>query len=304
MKYNPKKFNIEYIAKFESSTKENQIKVWIAQPLSFGCQRIDSFSIFPKPKNLYKDTQGNKILYFCFKDFKNFEIKMNIKTTLWKKKINLKENNLSINNKLFDRYLKSEEFLKQTPEIKKITYEITKGDESDLDKIKSIFNFIVYNFKYCYPVENRGVEKLNLKNLKGDCGEYSSLFVTMCRILKIPAKNNTGFVISPTYNKIIEHGWASAYLKLCDWIDFDTQYASTEKNKMENYFGQRSDYRITFTNGFNIPLKPSIPKTFKLDFWNNTGLPLKNNSAQTLQPIIFASKNNLKFKNSIKIKKP
>jgi len=304
MKYDPKKFNIEYIAKFESSTKENQIKVWIAQPLSFGCQRIDGFSIFPKPKNHYKDIQGNKILYFYFKNSENIKIKMNIKTTLWKNKVNLKKNNLVINEKLFNRYLKSEEFLKQTPEIKKITHRITKNDNSNLDKIRSIFNFIVYNFKYCYPVKNRGAEKLNLKNLKGDCGEYSSLFVTMCRILKIPAKNNTGFVISPTHNKIIEHGWASVYLKPYSWMDFDTQYTSTEKNKMENYFGQRSDYRITFTNGFNIPLKPSIPKNFKLDFWNNTGLPLKNNSTQTLQPIIFASKNNLKFKDDIKIKKP
>jgi Transglutaminase-like superfamily len=304
MKYSPKKFNIEYKANFNSSAEDNEIRIWIAQPLSFGCQKIENFSIFPKSKNCYKDRQGNKILYFQFKNIKDIEIKMNIKVTLWKDKVNFKKNDtLLINNKLLNRYIKSEEFLKQTSEIKKLTSKIIKNNDSILDKIISIFNFIVQNFEYCYPVKERGAEELNSNSLKGDCGEYSSLFVTMCRILKIPARNSTGFVISPAHKKIMEHGWVSLYLKPCGWLDFDTQYASIEKNKIKKYFGQRNDYRIIFTNGFNIPLKPAVPKDFKLDFWNNIGIPLKNNSAQTLQPIIFVSKNNLNFKDEIKIKK-
>lgn len=304
MKHSPKKFNIEYKANF-NSLNNNEIRAWIAQPLSFSCQKIESFSISPKSKNYYKDPQGNKILYFQFKNTKDIEIKMNIKATLWKDRINLKEeNNLLIDNKVLNRYIKSEEFLKQTPRIKKLTSEIIKNNDSVLDKVISIFNFIVQSFEYCYPIKKRGAENLNLNNLKGDCGEYSSLFVTMCRILKIPARNNTGFIISPTHKKIVEHGWASLYLKSYGWLDFDTQYASTEKNKIKKYFGQRNEYRIIFTNGFNILLKPSIPKDFKLDFWNNIGMPLKNNLVQTLQPIIFVSKNNLNFKDEIKIKKP
>ena len=124
----------------------------------------------------------------------------------------------------------------------------------------------------------------------------------MCRILKIPARNNTGFVISPDFRKIVEHGWASIYLKPYGWLDFDTQYASTEKNKMK-YFGQRKDYRITFVNGFNIPLKPLIPKNFKLNNRDDSNISIKNNSAQILQPLVFISNNNLSPKIKIRIKK-
>jgi len=291
MKYSSKKFDIEYRAKFTKIGKNNQIRAWIAQPLSFGCQEIESFSIYPKPKSYYKDHQGNKILYFRFENTKDLEIKMNIKVTLWKEKIKIKKENIpQANIKLFNQYIKNEKFLEQTAQIKRLTDKITENDELVLDKIKSIFNFISQNFKYCYPVKKRGVKNLNLNDLKGDCGEYSSLFVTMCRILKIPAKNNTGFVISPKYKKIVEHGWASIYLKSYGWIDFDAQYATAEKNGAKKYFGQRNDYRIIFTNGFNIPLKPSIPKNFK--------------SVQVLQPIFFISKQKTQFKDIIKLKNP
>jgi len=304
MKHSPKKFNIRYKA-FFNSPSNNEIRAWIAQPLTFGCQKIESFSISPKPKNHYKDGQGNKILYFQFKNGGNIEIKIDFKATLWKDSFDMKKEIVLLNkDKKLKRFLKNEEFLKQMSEIKNLMNKITKDNKSDLDKIKSIFNFIVQNFKYCYPVKQRGVEKLNLNNLKGDCGEYSSLFVTMCRMLNIPARNNTGFIISPTYKKIVEHGWASLYLKSYGWIDFDTQYASTEKGRSKKYFGQRNDYRIIFINGFNVSLKPSIPKNFNLNFWNNIGIPLKNNSAQTLQPIIFTYKNDLNFGDEIKIKKP
>jgi hypothetical protein len=291
MKHSPKKFNIEYRAKFTKIGKNNGIRVWVAQPLSFECQKIEKFSIYPTPKKNYRDKQGNKILYFHFKDKKFIEIKISIKATLWKNETEIKKEKIpQVSIKLFNQYIKNEKFLEQTAQIKRLTDKITENDELVLDKIKSIFNFISQNFKYCYPVKRRGVKNLKLNDLRGDCGEYSGLFVTMCRILRIPAKNNTGFVISPKYKKIVEHGWASIYLKLYGWIDFDAQYAAAEKNSAKKYFGQRNDYRIIFTNGFNIPLKPSTPKSLK--------------SVQVLQPIFFISKQKTQFKDIIKLKRP
>lgn len=308
MKYDPKKFNIQYKATFDALGANNIIKVWMTQPLTSLCQQIESFSISHKPKKYYRDIQENKILYFEFKNPKKIAIQINIKTTLWKSKINLKKKKVSLLStptKLFKKYTKNERFLEQTSEIKKLTRQITRNNKSIIDKLQSVFNFIVKNFEYCYPVKQRGVKYLNLKRLKGDCGEYSSLFVTMCRILGVPAKNNTGFVIFPKQKKITEHGWVSVYLKPYGWMDIDAQYASLEKDirtGIKKYFLQRSDYRITFTNGFNILLKPAIPRNFQLDYWNKLGLPLNNKSVQTLQPIVFVSKGDIKFEDSIKIK--
>jgi len=303
MKCNSKKFHIRYKATLISSKKDNETRIWIAKPTTSIYQKIDNFLISPKPTSLYKDKQENKILYFRFKNTKEINFQMDIKTTLRKDHTNIDKKNILLPNsssKLFYQYTKSEMFLEQTLEIKNLTYQITKNNKSILGKIQSIFNFISTNFEYCYPVKQRGVKYLNLNNLKGDCGEYSSLFVTMCRILKIPTRNNTGFVAFPKHKKIVEHSWTSVYLQPFGWLDFDTQYASLEKNT-KKYFAQRNDYKLVFTNGFNIPLKPKIPQSFHLNYWNKLGLPLTNNSVQILQPIVFASKKNIKFEDKIEL---
>ena len=94
MIFSPKKFKIRYQAIFNTSNK-NIIKVWLSQPLNSTTQKIESFSITPKPQNYYKDTQGNKILYFEFKNQKNINIQMDIEVILWKNKINLTKNNFA-----------------------------------------------------------------------------------------------------------------------------------------------------------------------------------------------------------------
>ena len=302
MIFSPKKFNIQYQAVFNTSDK-NIVRVWLTQPLNSTTQKIESFSISPKPQKHYKDTQGNKILYFEFKNQKNINIQMNIEAILWKDKVNLVKKEFSLppaSSKLFQQYTKNEKFLEQTPSIKNLIKKIAGKDKYILNNIQSVFNFITKDFKYCYPVKQRGVKHLNLKRLRGDCGEYSSLFVVMCRILKIPTRNSTGFVVFPKQKKVVEHGWTSVYSKSFGWLDFDTQYASLEKNT-KKYFARRSDYRMVFTNGFNIPLRPTIPKKFRINYWNKLGLPLTNNSVQTLQPIVFASKKDVKFEDKIEL---
>lgn len=302
MEYSPKKFNIKYKAHFDSYCSNNNIRIWVSEPLNSPLQKIESFNISHKPQHSYKDQYGNKIMYLNLKNTDGAEIQFNIKVELWKNKIDINHKRTALSripSKLLHLYTKEEPFLEHTPQIKKLTYQITANDKSVLEKVNSIFNFVVKNFEYSYPVKHRGVKYLNLKKLTGDCAEYSGLFVTMCRILKIPAKNVTGFVIFAKPLKINEHGWASIYLEPYGWIDVDPQYASLEQSVeggIKKYFCQRSDYRIVFTNGFNIPLSPKIPDNFQTDNWGKNEPSISNSTAQSLQPLIFASKERVRFR--------
>lgn len=303
MKYNPKKFTIKYQAIF-NSLDTNDIKMWVAKPSNLYYQKIEKVLISPKPKNSYKDLKRNKILYFEFKNQKNINLQMDIKATLWRNKINLiKEKILapSISSKLFEQYIKNEEFLEQTPAVKKMTYQITENDQFILDKIYSITKFLEKNFIYTYPVKKRGVKNLNLNSLCGDCGEVGALFVTMCRILGIPAINKTGYVIYYNeLNNIYEHGWTSIYLKPYGWIDIDPLANNIE---IENgkYIYKNNNYFLSFTEGYNLKIKPKIPNNFIFKYWKELGLPMTNKSVQILQPLIFASKNKVKFSDNIKL---
>ncbi|MBU1202453.1 transglutaminase-like domain-containing protein [Patescibacteria group bacterium] len=273
MKKQDKQFNLSYKLKFDHKNN-NQIKFWFAKPVNNKYQKIINFSVSHGINRKYNDKQENEILYFDIKDKKDFIADLSVRLSKDTKLVN--KNWSTVKKSEYKKYLKSELFLEQTPAIKKLTNEITKDKKTLPDKVKAIFDFVVDNFSYQYPVKNRGVKNLNLKNLRGDCGEYSALMVAMLRILGVPAKNQTGFVIYPKYKKVLEHAWLSACLGKAGWLDFDPQYAAIEKNKAK-YFGQRNDYRIVFTNGYNIPLKPG------------------NKSVQVLQPVVCGSK--VRFRN-------
>ena len=303
MIFSPRKFNIQYQAGFNTRDK-NTIRAWLAQPLNSATQNIESFLISPKPEKHYKDIHENKILYFEFKNQTKFNIKMDIKTTLWKNKINLSKEKISLpsaSSKIFKQYTKNEKFLEQTSAIKKLTHQITKNDKSILDKIYSITKFLKKNFKYTYPIKKRGVKNLNLNKLCGDCGEVGALFVTICRILNIPAINQTGYVVYyDELNNIYEHGWTSIYFKPYGWIDIDP-LADNIVKKTKEYLYYQKNYFLAITKGFNIEINPAIPSNFKIDYWNNLGLPLTNKQVQILQPLVFSSKENVLFNNTIKL---
>jgi hypothetical protein len=267
-------------------------------PIKSEHQRLVNFNTSLSPAKKYSDKQNNKIFYFNLKDSKEFSLDLDLELTKGKKLLD-KDWHLPASGKL-KRYLKSERYLEQTTEIKKLVESITKDKEDLHDKVRAVFDFIVDNFCYTYPVKRRGARHLNLERLRGDCGEYGALLVTMLRILGVPAMNQTGFVIFPREKKIVEHGWVSAYFKKQAWLDFDPQYAAIEKNKAK-YFGQRSDWRVVFSNGFNIPIKSPIAREYKLDFWNKSGLPLSRKYVQVLQPAIFVGRSEFEFNDKISL---
>ncbi|MBU3923260.1 transglutaminase-like domain-containing protein [Patescibacteria group bacterium] len=296
-----KKYKVKYSA--EIKTDKSGIKLWVAEPTNNDYQKISNFYISSKIKSKYKDS-NNKIYYLDFpkKDKIKIEFSFDIKNKFFNKKIDInKIQTISKSSNIFKQYTKQTKFLEQTPKIKKLAYSLSKNEKNPYNIAKNIFLYIINNFEYEYPVKKRGVKNLNLKKLKGDCGEYSALFTTLCRINKIPAKINTGFVVFS--KKIKEHAWNSIYLKPYGWLDIDTQYGSLEKEKaIEKYFCKTIENRIVFVIDYNIKIKPSIPNNYNTDYWKNNYLPIDKNSSQILQPLIFATRNKVVyFKEKFKI---
>lgn len=303
MKLN-KKYKIQYIARIK--TVKPGIKLWIAQPTNRDYQEITNFSISLPIKSKYRDIYRNTINYLDFP--KNNEIKLEvffeIRNKFFKKNIDNKKIKLpSKNSLIFKNYTKDIDFLEQTPAMKKLAFSLKR--KGTLDTIRQIFLYTINKFQYQYPVKKRGVKNLRLKNLKGDCGEYSAFFATLCRINNIPTRINTGFVIFPKNKTIKEHAWNSIYLKPYDWLDVDTQYAALEKNQknaLKKYFCKRIENRMVFTTNYNVPIKPPIPQNYKLTYWKKQYLPIEKKYVQILQPLIFAAKHPLSlFRDEFKL---
>lgn len=299
-----KKYKIQYIARIK--TIKPGIKLWLAQPINRDYQKISNFSISSPIKTKYQDFYKNTINYLDFP--KNNEIKLEagfeVQNKFFQKNINAqKANTPSVGSLTFKNYTKTARFLEQTPAIQRLAFSLKK--ENPLDTAREIFLYTVNKFQYQHPVKKRGIKNLRLSNLKGDCGEYSTFFTTLCRINTIPARINTGFVVFPENKVVKEHAWASVYLCPWGWLDVDSQYGALEKNKkvaLKKYFCKRTDNRLSFITNYNIPIKPEVPRDYKFDYWEKQYLPINRKSAQVLQPLIFATKFPvISFKEKIKL---
>ena len=100
-----------------------------------------------------------------------------------------------------------------------------------LDLVKKIFNFVVRTLSYAgyNPVDRGAVEGLRAK--RGDCSEYSDLFVALCRAKGIPARTAEGFTTESS--SVPKHSWAEVFITGLGWVPFDPTFADFKAASFE-----------------------------------------------------------------------
>ncbi len=129
--------------------------------------------------------------------------------------------------------------VKSNDEIDKLALELTEGKLGDYDKAKAIYKWITKNIKYDYPkakqiaVKTEGTKSGTIicyETRKGICFDYSSLFISMCRVNGIKVRLVTGL----GYSGLAwgDHAWNQFYdSKEKKWINVDCTFGVTG-----NYF--------------------------------------------------------------------
>ena len=153
-----------------------------------------------------------------------------------------------------------------TPYLVELANKI-KGDEANPLRIaRRVYNYITENINYSYLRDYLYIENIPeyvLKNGKGDCGAQALSFITLCRILKVPAKWESGCRVGPNINSI--HDWAQIYIAPYGWIPVDlTDGGGARRNlddfKREYSFGNIDPFRMTACNDYQMQFDP--PKRF------------------------------------------
>ncbi len=129
--------------------------------------------------------------------------------------------------------------VKSNDEIDKLALELTKGKSGEYDKAKAIYKWITKNIKYDYPkakqiaIKTEGTKSGSIicyETKKGICFDYSSLFISMCRVNGIKVRLVTGLGYSGL--SWGDHAWNQFYdSKEKKWINVDCTFGVTG-----NYF--------------------------------------------------------------------
>ncbi|HAZ38069.1 MAG TPA: transglutaminase [Clostridiaceae bacterium] len=149
-----------------------------------------------------------------------------------------------------------------TPYLIKLTQEVTGNETNPLKKARKIYDYITQNVRYSFMREYAAftnIPEYAALNLKGDCGVQALLFITMCRIAKIPARWQSGLYVTPF--SIGCHDWAEFYIAPYGWLFADLSFGGSayrEGNikRWNYYFGNLDPFRMVANSDFQYELLP------------------------------------------------
>lgn len=149
-----------------------------------------------------------------------------------------------------------------TPYLIRLTQEVTENETNPLKKARKIYDYITQNVHYSFVREYAAftnIPEYAALNLKGDCGVQALLFITMCRIAKIPVRWQSGLYVTPF--SIGCHDWTEFYIAPYGWLFADLSFGGSAYRKgnikrWNYYFGNLDPFRMVANSDFQYELFP------------------------------------------------
>jgi transglutaminase-like putative cysteine protease len=160
------------------------------------------------------------------------------------------------------RFLEPDRLVPVTGVPAQLAAQETKGAATPLEKAKDIYEYVFRTMKYDKSGTGWGHgDTLWACDAKhGNCTDFHSVFISMARAEKIPARFQIGFPL-PADKHSAEipgyHCWAEFYLDATGWVPVDISEAWKHQEKHDYFFGAHDVNRMQFTQGRDLKLKPA-----------------------------------------------
>lgn len=165
----------------------------------------------------------------------------------------------------YTNYTRAERFIEATNSaIVEIADRITEEESNPLSAARRFYDFVIDTAEYKVLGEGlRGASKL-LDTGIGECGDYSALFVALCRAAGIPARPVVGYWAVSGIEQT--HVWAEFYIEPFGWVPVDPTTGQLNPESRDYYFGNLDNKRVILNKGFNIRLVPAAPGDYITPF--------------------------------------
>lgn len=164
-----------------------------------------------------------------------------------------------------------------TPYLKEITAEVVGDEKNPLEKARKIYDYLTSHIMYSFVRSYITIPQIPdyvASGWKGDCGFQALLFITMCRIAKVPARWQSGLYMKP--DAVGSHDWAQFYVAPYGWLFADVSfggsaYRAKDEERRVFYFGNLDPYRMPAVSQFQHPFYPPMKWNRNDPYDNQTG---------------------------------
>ena len=158
------------------------------------------------------------------------------------------------------RYLQPQGLVIIDDEVRARASRATTGRTTPVEKARGIYEAVLQQVAYdkSVPGWGRGDTKRVCLLGKGNCTDFHSLFISMARASRIPARFKIGLVIPQQDSGTIPgyHCWAEFYVEGRGWVPVDASEAWKHPELADYYFGARDPNRLLISRGRDIQLVP------------------------------------------------
>jgi len=227
-------FKIDYV--LENVGSEGVMRK-IAIPPDTDFQTIFYRSILPKPENVEKDSDGNWLASYLVPPQQTISIQAVGQANIF---IQSKKTS-AIKEDLADYLAPTQYWQSDNPKMKSLAQKLKTPEK--------IYRYVVENLTYDYELIKKGVQRKGaLAALDSPqsslCGDFTDLFIALCRAAGIPARALDGYaytndlkIIQASASTDVLHSWPEYYneeQKL--WVQVDPTWENTSHGL--NYFNK------------------------------------------------------------------
>ena len=133
--------------------------------------------------------------------------------------------------------------------------------EGPLRAARTIYDYLIEAMDYNWQADGAGKGDVRwvCENKTGDCTDYNSLFLALCRNQGIPADHAFGFPIRGERERgsiFSYHCWARFWVAGAGWIPVDPSEADKHPELRDYNFGSQSARLMAFSHGRDLILEP------------------------------------------------
>lgn len=256
-------FLFTYAATVTGLKPEQEARVWLPVPPTNDDQevKIESDKGLPEGYKIGEEKQyGNKILYFEGKADKDGNLPLSVTYRVTRREVKGAKEDPATDEQLA-RFLEPDKLVP----IEGKPLDLLKDKKLPSDPTAAaqvMYDAVNGHMKYGKPEGKKwgnGDSVYACEEGVGNCTDFHSLFISLARSQKIPAKFEIGFPIPekrgggdiPGY-----HCWAKFNVKGKGWVPVDISEANKNPKMKDYYFGNLTEDRVAFSTGRDLTLEP------------------------------------------------
>jgi uncharacterized protein (TIGR03000 family) len=254
-------FLFTYSGKVTDLKPGDKARVWLPVPPTNDDQEIKlEAQQLPVVPQQDKDPQyGNKVLYFAAAADDKGEIPFSRTYRVTRREVKGADKDKA-DDALVPRFLEPDKLVPiEGKPLALLQGKALPKDPTEAAKV--MYDVVDGHMKYDKSGDGwgRGDAVWACDNKRGNCTDFHSLFISLARANKIPAKFEIGFGIPEKHGEgevTGYHCWAKFRAEGQGWVPVDISEANKHPEMKEYYFGNLTADRVAFSTGRDITLVP------------------------------------------------